>query len=117
MIGAKPKYASSAAFLAMLAVATVCAASTYAFAHERDAQGSALASGEAPASVATQLPNRRALTLPEAVQIAQGRYPGRVVSAQTIQQGNGAVHEVRIIGNDGMVHTVRIDATAGVIRT
>jgi uncharacterized membrane protein YkoI len=60
-----------------------------------------------------QLPNRRAITLAEAMVIAQTRHPGRVTRAQTIQQGNGAVHEIRIIGNDGRVHTVRVDASTG----
>jgi len=60
-----------------------------------------------------QLPNRRAITLAEAMLIAQMRHPGRVTRAQTIQQGNGAVHEIRIIGTDGRVHTVRVDASTG----
>src|SRR6185295_16632784 len=51
-----------------------------------------------PHGFAAQLPQRRELTLAEAITMAQGRYPGRVVRAQTIQLGNGAVHEIRIIG-------------------
>jgi uncharacterized iron-regulated membrane protein len=70
----------------------------------------------APASpFQAQLPQRRQLTLAEAIQLAQARYPGRVVRAQTIQQGNGAVHEIRIIGNDGRVHTVTVDARTGAV--
>jgi peptidase YpeB-like protein len=70
----------------------------------------------APASpFQAQLPQRRQLTLAEAIQLAQSRYPGRVVRAQTIQQGNGAVHEIRIIGNDGRVHTVTVDARTGAV--
>ena len=104
--------------LAVLSLGTVGARAAHAFAHQRDNEhGSALAAGEtlAPAVVA-QLPNRRSLTLAEAVMIAQNRYPGRVLRAQTIQQGNGAVHEVRIIGNDGTVHTVRVDARTGAVQ-
>jgi uncharacterized membrane protein YkoI len=79
--------------------------------------GAALAPGEALTDAAiAQLPNRRELTLAEAIVSAQSRYPGRVVRAQTIQQGNGAVHEVRIIGNDGLVHTVRVDARTGAVQ-
>jgi uncharacterized membrane protein YkoI len=63
-----------------------------------------------------QLPNRRAITLAEATLIAQMRHPGRVTRAQTIQLGNGAIHEIRIIGNDGRVHTVRVDASTGEVR-
>jgi len=71
--------------------------------------------GLAPAPFQAQLPQRRQLTLAEAIQLAQSRYPGRVVRAQTIQQGNGAVHEIRIIGNDGRVHTVTVDARTGAV--
>ena len=56
------------------------------------------------------------MTLAEAIVIAQRRHPGRVVRSQTLQQGNGAVHEVRIIGNDGAVHTVRVDARTGAVQ-
>jgi uncharacterized membrane protein YkoI len=69
-----------------------------------------------PPAVLTQLPNQRGLTLAEAIVIAQRRHPGRVVRSQTIQQGNGAVHEIRIIGNDGAVHTVRVDARTGAVQ-
>jgi hypothetical protein len=75
--------------------------------------GSGLAPGTAP--FLAQLPQRRQLTLAEAIQLAQNRYPGRVVRAQTIEQGNGAVHEIRIIGNDGRVHTVTVDARTGAV--
>jgi uncharacterized membrane protein YkoI len=79
--------------------------------------GSALASGEAlDAAFITQLPQRRSLSLAEAISIAQSRYPGRVVRAQTIEQGNGPVHEVRIIGNDGRVHTIRVDGRTGSVQ-
>lgn len=76
--------------------------------------GQSLAPGHAP--FLAQLPQRRQLTLAEAITLAQSRYPGRVVRAQTIQQGNGAVHEIRIIGNDGRVHTVTVDARTGAVR-
>jgi uncharacterized membrane protein YkoI len=94
------------------------AVSAHTVAGERGTEpGSALVPEDAPSpAVAAQLPTRRELTLPEAVQIAQKRYPGRVVQAQTVQQGNGAVHEVRIIGNDGMVHVVRVDARTGAVQ-
>src|SRR4051812_39593344 len=44
--------------------------------------GQGLAPGN---SLQAQLPQRRQLTLGEAIQLAQSRYPGRVVRAQTIQ--------------------------------
>ena len=69
----------------------------------------------APGNTLTQLPQRRQLTLAEAIQLAQSRYPGRVVRAQTSQTGNGAVHEIRIISNDGRVHNVTVDARTGAV--
>ena len=78
------------------------------------AQESGVATG-APQAFAAQLPQRRELTLAEAIAIAQRRYPGRVVQAQTVQLGNGAVHEIEIIGNDGLVHRVRVDARTGAV--
>ena len=104
------------AFVASLGMAAAGLAHALAYARGTEA-GAAIVADEAPApAAAAQLPNRRALTLPEAVTIAQGRYPGRVVQAQTIQQGNGAVHEIRIIGNDGIVHIVRVDARTGAMQ-
>ncbi len=68
------------------------------------------------AAGSAQLPNPRGATLADAIVSAQKRYPGRVVRAQTIAQGNGSVHEIRIIGNDGLVHTVRVDARTGAVQ-
>jgi uncharacterized membrane protein YkoI len=79
------------------------------------ADGALLVLAPTPPAVAAQLPNQRGLTLAEAILIAQRRHPGRVVRSQTVQQGNGAVHEIRIIGNDGVVHTVRVDARTGAV--
>src|SRR5689334_16642071 len=47
------------------------------------AGGQSLAPGVSPFQA--QLPQRRQLTLAEAIVLAQSRYPGRVVRAQTIQ--------------------------------
>ena len=101
--------------LAAFAAASL-AAGSFGFAGVADAQPPPGGSSLAPASpFQAQLPQRRQLTLGEAIQLAQSRYPGRVVRAQTIQQGNGAVHEIRIIGNDGRVHTVTVDARTGAV--
>jgi uncharacterized membrane protein YkoI len=91
-------------------------------AHARIDLRAAAAAGEVVGAAAgdgsvAQLPNRRAITLAEATLIAQMRHPGRVTRAQTLQQGDGAIHEIRIIGNDGRVHTVRVDASTGEIRS
>jgi uncharacterized membrane protein YkoI len=95
--------------LAALAVASLGFGGTAA-AQPPGAQG--LAPGN---SSQAQLPQRRQLTLGEAIQLAQSRYPGRVVRAQTIQTGNGAVYDIRIIGNDGRVHNVTVDARTGAV--
>lgn len=106
----------------MLAAVSLSAAGTaraQSLTHPRSApeQGSSLPPGESlPAAFLAQLPQRRSLSLAEAITIAQSRHPGRVVRAQTIEQGNGAVHEIRIIGNDGRVHTVRVDARTGAVQ-
>jgi len=103
-------------------VVTALAAASFGFAGAIAAQppappGHSGGGGQSlvPPNTLTQLPQRRQLTLGEAISIAQSRYPGRVVRAQTIQQGNGAVHEIRIIGNDGRVHTVTVDARTGAV--
>jgi hypothetical protein len=53
------------------------------------------------------------VTLAQASSMAQSRYQGRVVRAETVQVGDRRVHEIRILGEDGRVHIVRIDAETG----
>jgi hypothetical protein len=53
------------------------------------------------------------VSLAQATAIAQGRFQGRVIRAETMQMGDRVVHEVRILGDDGRVRTVRIDAQTG----
>lgn len=56
---------------------------------------------------------RGGVSLAQATSMAQGRYQGRVVRAETTQMGDRTVHEIRILGDDGRVRTVRIDAQTG----
>jgi uncharacterized membrane protein YkoI len=56
---------------------------------------------------------RGGVSLAQATSMAQGRYQGRVVRAETVQVGDRLVHEIRILGDDGRVRTVRIDAQTG----
>ena len=56
---------------------------------------------------------RGGISLSQATAMAQGRYPGRVVRAETVTMGDRVVHEIRILGNDGRVRTVRVDAQTG----
>jgi uncharacterized membrane protein YkoI len=121
VIDAMPMSKRGRSLLAVVAAATLIGGAGLAQAATRGQaaaeHGSALASGEAlDAAFITQLPQRRSLSLAEAISIAQSRYPGRVVRAQTIEQGNGPVHEVRIIGNDGRVHTIRVDGRTGSVQ-
>lgn len=69
----------------------------------------------APAQQRDQLfPSQRGgISLAQATSMAQGRYQGRVVRAETVQVGDRLVHEIRILGDDGRVRTVRIDAQTG----
>jgi uncharacterized membrane protein YkoI len=117
---ATPMSKPNRALMLLVAAASLIAADAgraQALPHPRPGvePGSASAPRE-PASFVAQLPQRRSLTLAEAITIAQSRHPGRVVRAQTIEMGNGAVHEIRIIGNDGRVHTVRVDARTGMVQ-
>jgi uncharacterized membrane protein YkoI len=111
----------SSTFLAALATGTLILAGGVAEAATRPQSeaehGSAVAPGDVrDAAFIAQLPQRRSLSLAEAITIAQRRHPGKVVRAQTIEQGNGPVHEIRIIGNDGHVHTIRVDGRTGAVQ-
>jgi uncharacterized membrane protein YkoI len=74
--------------------------------------GAGFAPDEPPAAFIAQ---RGSLSLSQATAIAQSRFQGRVVRAETVQQGNRIVYEIRILGNDGRVRTVRIDAETGAV--
>jgi uncharacterized membrane protein YkoI len=56
------------------------------------------------------------VSLQQATSIALNAFPGRVVGARTIQMGDRAVHEIRILGEDGRtVRTFRVDAQTGAL--
>jgi len=67
--------------------------------------------GEAP--VKAFAAQRGGISLSQATSMALGRYPGRVVRAESVMIGDRVVHEIRILGNDGRVRTVRVDAQTG----
>jgi hypothetical protein len=56
---------------------------------------------------------RGGVSLAQATAIAQSRFQGRIVRAETVSMGDRVVHEIRILGDDGRVRTVRIDAQTG----
>jgi outer membrane lipoprotein-sorting protein len=49
-----------------------------------------------------------AQTLDEAAQQAARQYNAKVLSAQTVQEGNRRVHVIKLLTKDGVVRTVRI---------
>jgi hypothetical protein len=53
------------------------------------------------------------VSLAQATSMAQSRFSGRVVRAETVERGDRTVHEIRILGEDGRVRTVRVDAQTG----
>ena len=62
------------------------------------------------------LPSQRGggVSQQQAASMALNAFPGRVVSARTVQMGDRQVHEIRILGEDGRtVRTFRIDAQTG----
>ena len=62
------------------------------------------------------IPSQRGggVSLQDATSKALSAFPGRVIGARTVQMGDRAVHEIRILGEDGRtVRTFRIDAQTG----
>ncbi len=53
------------------------------------------------------------MSLDQAVEQALGRFPGRVLSAETQRQGGRESHRIRILTDDGRVKRLRIDAESG----
>ena len=49
-----------------------------------------------------------AQSLEEAARQAARQYDAKVISAQTVQQGDRRVHGIRLLTKDGVVKTVRI---------
>lgn len=69
-----------------------------------------LSAGDPPGAFATQ---GGSISLAQAMAMAQRRYKGRVVRAQSVKQGGHTIYVIRILGEDGRVMTVRIDAETG----
>ena len=75
-----------------------------------------------PAAVADQPPAAAAagpakpLTLDEAAALVRQKVGGRVVRAETRDEGGEVFYEFRVVSADGRVRTVRVDAATGTIR-
>jgi uncharacterized membrane protein YkoI len=102
--------------VAVAAVLSAAAPPTTASAQRRLGAGSGFAPERAPDRAPdTRIAQRGSLSLAQATAIAQGRFQGRVVRAETVQEGGRTVHVIRILGDDGRVRTVRVDAESGAI--
>jgi uncharacterized membrane protein YkoI len=53
------------------------------------------------------------MSLDQAVEEALGRFPGRVLSAETQRQGGRESYKIRILTDDGRVKRLRIDPESG----
>jgi uncharacterized membrane protein YkoI len=62
---------------------------------------------------ATHAAADRRTSLEEAVSEARGRYPGRVLSAETDRRGDRESHRIRILTRDGRVKRLNMDAESG----
>ncbi|MBZ9611705.1 PepSY domain-containing protein [Rheinheimera maricola] len=61
------------------------------------------------AALAMTSPKRPAVTKEQAAQLAQQRYPGKIVKVQTEQQ----FYRIRLLQSDGRVITVLVDGRTG----
>jgi uncharacterized membrane protein YkoI len=54
-----------------------------------------------------------AVSLDEAVRMAQSRYRAKAVRAETVMQGGRRIHQIRLLSPEGRVWMVRVDAQTG----
>ena len=52
-------------------------------------------------------------SLDDVVSGVRGRNPGKVLSADTVQQGDRSVHRIRVLNERGRVRGLRFDADTG----
>jgi uncharacterized membrane protein YkoI len=57
----------------------------------------------------------RAMSLDEAVSMAERRFHARVVRADSQQEGGHTVYVLRLLNDSGRVWTVRVDAETGAV--
>ena len=87
---------------------------------------SLLAAGAPLAAQAQDLIDRRqrhepriepsAVSLDQAVEMAQRRFRAKAVKAETVQSGGKSIHQIRLLSAEGKVWTVRVDAESGAMR-
>jgi uncharacterized membrane protein YkoI len=102
---------------AALAVALLAAGSAAARPRPELAQDDAAAEHLAPAQRGQLFPTQQGggISLSQATSMALSRFPGQVVRAQPVREGDRVIYyEIRILGEDGRtVRTFRIDAQTG----
>lgn len=57
-----------------------------------------------------------AVSLDQAVEMAERRFRAKAIKAETVQSGGKRVHQIRLLSADGKVSTVRVDAESGAMR-
>jgi uncharacterized membrane protein YkoI len=53
------------------------------------------------------------MSLDQAVEMAQRRFHAKAVRAETVQNGDRRIHQIRLLSAEGKVWTVRVDAQSG----
>ncbi|MCC5811481.1 MAG: PepSY domain-containing protein [Ectothiorhodospiraceae bacterium] len=59
---------------------------------------------------------QQAVSLNQAVEMVREQSGGRVLRAETVQQGDRQVHRIRVLVQEGQVRVYRVDAATGRIR-
>lgn len=57
-----------------------------------------------------------AISLDQAVEMAQRRYRAKAVKAETVRRGDRRIHQIRLLSAEGKVWTVRVDAASGAMQ-
>jgi uncharacterized membrane protein YkoI len=66
-------------------------------------------------AVSRTSPRRAALSMAQAVRLAQRHFRARVVRAETQTQGDRTIYVLRMLDDTGRVFAVRVDAGSGAI--
>ncbi|MFQ5635020.1 MAG: PepSY domain-containing protein, partial [Gammaproteobacteria bacterium] len=66
--------------------------------------------------VLAEAPDKPAVSLDDAVQLVRKKSGGRVLRAETKRRGERAVHEIRVLTEDGKVRTFVVDRRTGKVR-
>lgn len=82
-------------------------------ARTRDGTGAARPGGVRPAGPV--MLTATALSIDQAVQMAEQRFHARVVKAETERDGGHTVYVLRLLDEAGRVWTVRVDAASGAV--